>query len=173
MAREIKWDEGPISDEDREWVEQRLDAPAGGNMTYRERLEAHDTEHGRAEKMASKSREERRAELRSKIADAQNELERLDVEEAREGNPNVAVTGDPAVGLIRDNTGVDGQPPEGATGTADDYSDEKRWTKAALAEEIDKRNEERAAEDLPLISKTGTRAEMVDRLKADDEEIQG
>jgi uncharacterized small protein (DUF1192 family) len=170
MAREINWDE-EIGDEDRAWLEQRLDSPAGNNMSYRQRLAENDARFGHGEKMASQNRVERIAELRGVIANAQNEIERLEIEQAREDNPNVAVTGNPAQGLVVDNTGVDGQPPEGATGEAETYSDEKHWTKAKLAEEIDKRNLEREADNLPPISKTGTRAELVDRLKADDEEL--
>lgn len=170
MAREINWDE-ELSDEDRAWAEQRPDLPAGNGMTIAQRMAENDEKYGRAEKSAAKSRDERISELRTTINDAQNELARLELEASQEANPNVAVTGDPSVGLIRDNTAVDGKTPEGAPTGGQDYSDEKVWTKARLAQEIDKRNEERVAEGLEPITKTGNRSELVERLIKDDEEL--
>jgi hypothetical protein len=141
-------------------------------MTMGQRLRANDEKYGREAKQASMSREERISELRTQMADAQNEIERLEREQAEEANPNVAVTGDPAIGLIRDNTGVDGQPPEGAPDTTPDYSDEKYWTVARLQEEIDSRNVDRKAANLDAIPRTGKRAELVERLQQDDKELE-
>ena len=141
-------------------------------MTVRDRLRANDEKFGREAKMASMSREERISELRGQMADAQNEIERLERERAEENNPNVAVTGDPAIGLIRDNTGVDGQPPEGAPETKEDYSDTKYWTVGRLQDEIRKRNLERTAAGLSEMSDQGKRAELVERLQQDDKEIE-
>lgn len=155
------------------WLEQRPDAPAGNSMTNAERLRANDERFGREAKLASMSREERIAELRSQMADAQNEIERLEREQAEEDNQNVAVLGNPEQGgLIRDNTGVDGQPPEGAPEPAQDYSDEKYWTIARLQEEIDSRNVDRKAAGLEPMSRTGKRAELVERLQQDDKELE-
>lgn len=170
MAREINWDE-ELSDEDRAWAEQRPDLPAGNGMTIAQRVAENDEKYGRAEKSAAKSRAERLEELRTTIADAENEMARLQLEESQEANPNVAVTGDPSVGLIRDNTAVDGQTPEGAPTGGQDYSDEKYWTKAKLADEIKSRNTEREAEGLAPLATTGSRAELVERLMKDDEEL--
>jgi hypothetical protein len=172
MARVINWDE-ELSEEDRFWAEHRPDMPAGNGMTVAQRLIENDEKFGRVAKNAAKSREERQQELRTIIADSQNELERLDREAAEEANANVAVTGDPASGLIRDNTGVDGQRPAGAPEGSEDYSDEKYWTKAKLTDEIKKRNVEREAEGLEPMATTGNRAELVERLLKDDEEIEG
>jgi hypothetical protein len=171
MAREIDWDK-ELSDEDRTWAEQRLDAPAGNGMTINDRIIANDEKFGRRAKDASKTRDERIAELRTVMADAQNEIERLHREAAEEGNPNVAVTGDPAVGLVRDNTGVDGERPDGAPEPKETYSNEKVWTKSKLTDELHARNEERTAQGLEPLSTTGTRAELVERLMKDDEELE-
>jgi hypothetical protein len=171
VAREIDWSQ-EISDEDRIWLEQRPDMPAGDGKTNAQRLAENDEQYGKAAKDNAKSREERIADLRAAIADATNEIERLEREMAEEGNPNVAVTGDPAVGLVRDNTGVDGQTPDGAPTGKETYSDEKYWTKAKLAEEIDNRNVERTEQGLEPISRSGNRAELVERLLKDDEEIE-
>lgn len=173
MARQINWEE-PISDEDREWAEQRGDMPAGfGGMNIREAIEANDAKHGKGERSSSFNREERISELRTAIADAQNEIERLTVEANLETNPNLAKQGDPAVGIVRDNTGVDGQAPEGSSEPKEDYSDQQYWTKAKLAEEIDKRNEERVAAGLEPLSRSGNRSELVERVLRDDEELEG
>lgn len=154
------------------WLEQRLDNPAGNNMTNRERLAENDQRYGREAKDVAKTRDERLAELRSHIAEAQNEIERLEREAAEEGNPNVAVTGDPAVGLVRDNTGVNGETPEGAPEGKETYENQTYWTVARLQEEIDTRNVDRKASGLEAMPRTGKRAELVERLMQDDEELE-
>lgn len=171
MSREINWDE-ELSDDERSWAEQRLDMPAGMGMSVSQRLRANDEKFGRESKVASQTRAERIAELRTQMADAQNEIERLTVEQAQEDNPNVAVTGNPASGLVRDNTGVDGQTPEGAPVLSETYGDTKYWTVARLQEEIDARNADRRAANLPEISRDGRRPELVERLLKDDEELE-
>lgn len=170
MSRTINWDE-ELSDDDRAWAEQRPDDPAGFGMTIGQRLRANDEKFGREAKVASQSRAERIAELRAQMADAQNEIERLTAEQAQEDNPNVAVTGNPASGLVRDNTGVDGQPPAGAPEAAEDYSDTKYWTVARLQQEIDARNADREQAGMAPLGRDGRRPELVERLLKDDEEI--
>lgn len=171
IARDINWDE-ELSDEDRAWAEQRLDAPAGFGKTIGQRLVENDVKFGRETKLASMTRAERIEHLRGVIANAQNEIERLEVEQANEDNPNVAVTGDPKVGLIVDNTGVDGKRPEGAPEEREDYSNAKYWTVPKLQEEIRARNEERVSQNLEPIAVDGKRAELVERLLRDDEELE-
>jgi hypothetical protein len=172
MSREINWEE-PLSDEDRVYLEHRLDAPAGfGGMNIAQAIEANDAKHGRAEKAQALSREERIAELRTIIADSQNEMERLVSEGNLEANPNLGKQGDPAVGLVVDNTGVDGERPEGSPEPKETYSNEKYWTKARLSEEIEARNGDRVAAGLDALSTSGTRSEMVERLQKDDKELE-
>jgi len=171
MARQINWDE-ELSEEDRAWAEQRPDAPAGNGMTISQRLAENDEKFGKAQKDASKTRAERLEELRTTIADAENEMARLQAEQAREDNPNVAVTGDPASGLVRDNTAVDGETPEGAPEGKETYEDERYWTKAKLTDELKARNVERERDGLEPLATTGNRSELVERLMKDDEELE-
>jgi hypothetical protein len=169
MARTINWDE-PLSDEDRAWVEQRLDTMGPNGKTFQQLLDEQD-----GNKKPSISRDERRSELRTQIADAENELARLEVEEAEETNRNTALAGtvgDRAAGLIvRDNTAVNGETPEGASTAKEDYSDERYWTKAKLQDELRKRNDDREAADLNPLPLTGNRSELVERLLLDDDEL--
>lgn len=167
--REINWDE-PLSDEDRRWAEQRPDAPAGNGMTVAQRLAALDAEHGYEN---GKSPEQRMQELRATIADAQNELERLEREQSEAGNPNASQTGDPRSGIVVDNTPVNGEKPEGAPEAKEDYSDTKRWTVSALKSEIEDRNEDRVRDNLEPMSTHGNRSELVERLLQDDRELEG
>lgn len=174
MARDINWNE-PLSDEDRAWAEQRLDQQGPGGRKFGDLIQENDERHGSAEKAQAKTREERRVELRTIVADAQNELERLDREEVEEINRNTALAGsvgDREAGLIvRDNTPVNGERPEGAPEAREDYSDERYWTKSRLTDELRKRNSEREEAGLNPLPLTGTRAELVERLMKDDEEI--
>ncbi len=164
MARTIDWSK-ELSDEDRAWAEQRTDLPSGQDgLTIGEQIAKNDQEFGRETKIAKQSRAERMEELRSIIADGQNELARLEQEQIDEDNANVALAGSLGTGnVIQDNTPVNGERPEGAPAPSDDYDDEKKWTKAALQAEIDKRNDDGAQ-----LSRTGNRSELVERLREDD-----
>jgi hypothetical protein len=172
VARVIDWDK-ELSEEDRAWAEQRPDHPAGNGRTVAQRVRENDEKFGREAKVAKMSRSERIAELRAEMAKAQNEIERLETEQAIEDNPNVAVAGDPASGLVRDNTAIDGQKPEGAPEGSEDYSDQKYWTVTRLQEEIQGRNDDRTSQGLPALATTGKRAELVERLIQDDRELEG
>lgn len=169
MARYINWDE-PLSKEDRAWAEQRPDIPVKDGKKIADLLAEID---GR--KPSSQTRDERRGELRTTIANAENELARLDKEEADEVNRNTAIAGsigDQAAGLAtRDNTAVDGERPEGAPDDVERYTDEKYWTKPRLTDELRKRNSDRQASGLNPLPITGNRSELVERLMKDDEEI--
>lgn len=169
MARQINWEE-PLSKEDRAWLEQRPDMPVKDGKKVADLLAEID---GQAP--PSKTRDERRAELRTIIADAENELARLDVEEGEEINRNTALAGsigDQAAGLIvKDNTPVNGERPEGSPEAVETYSDEKYWTKAKLTDELQKRNTDRKEEGLNPLPLTGNRSELVERLMKDDQEI--
>jgi hypothetical protein len=167
-VRDINWDE-KLSDEDRAWAEQRPDHQINGRP-IRDLLDEQDERFGGKEPEPAKTRAERMTELRQTIADSQTELARLEQEQIDEDNRNRALSGDPASGLVRDNTYVDGKKPDGSPEPVEDYSDEKVWTKAKLAEEIDNRNREREAEGLSALSKSGNRSELVERLMQDDRE---
>lgn len=174
MSREIKWEE-ELSDEDRAWAEQRLDQQGPAGRKFADLLQDNDEKFGKKAKDAAKTRDQRRAELRTTIAEAQNELERLDREEVEEINRNTALAGsvgDQAAGLIvRDNTPVNGEVPEGASTAKEDYSEERYWTKARLTDELQKRNSARKEEGLNPLPLTGNRSELVERLLQDDDEI--
>lgn len=167
--REINWSE-PLSDEDRAWAEQRPDLLVKNGKTVREYLLEVD---GQAPPAVN--REERRTQLRSIIADAENELARLDIEEGEEVNRNTALAGsigDREAGLIvRDNTPVNGERPEGSVEAKETYEDERYWTKAKLTEELRTRNTEREQAGLSPLSLSGNRSELVERIMRDDEEI--
>jgi hypothetical protein len=174
MARVINWDE-PLSDEDRAWAEQRGDQPARYGMTIRQAIAENDEQFGKEAKDAKKSRAEQIEDARGEIANLENKIERLTREQAEEDNRNVALAGslgDQARGLgFVDNTPVDGAVPEGADTARETYADERYWTKAKLAEEIDRRNDERKEEGLEPLSRTGNRSELVERLQEDDKEL--
>jgi hypothetical protein len=172
--RQIDWSK-PLSDEDRAWAEQRLDMLVDG-VPMHQKIAENDLENGKAEKDASQSRQQRIEELRGIIADSENELSRLQVEQQHEDSQNVAFGGtedDRRRGLgVVDNTAVDGETPDGAPTAKEDYSDEQYWSKAKLTEEIENRNREREAEGLKPLAKTGNRSELVERLLKDDEELE-
>lgn len=155
--KKIDWSK-KLSDADREWAMQF--------SHLRTRVEENDREFGGKREQ---SRDERMEELRATISSAQTELARLEAEQADEGNENRAVVGDPATGqVIRDNTGVDGETPEGAPQAAETYDG---WNVDRLKAEIRNRNKEREAESLDPLPTTGRREELVERLLADDREI--
>lgn len=174
MGVNINWEE-PLTDAGRAWASQRLDQQGPGGRTFGDLIQENDEKFGGADKAPAKSREERRAELRTIIADAQNELDRLDKEEAEEINKNTALAGsigDKAAGLaVRDNTPVDGQTPDGASTAKEDYSNDQYWTKARLTDELRVRNTDRVNANLSPIPLTGNRSELVERLLKDDEEL--
>lgn len=162
MAREINWNE-PLGDEDRLWAMQH------------DRL--HDKIRENDERFGGKrdqTRDERIAELQDEIGVRQTELSMLETERDREAAlvPNVAVAGDPSIGQgVLDNTTVNGETPDGAPDPVDDYSDQTKWTKPTLSGEIDKRNKARLEDGVEPLSKSGTRSELVERLRADDREL--
>lgn len=160
MARDIDWDE-PLSDDDRAWAMQRDNLHA--------QVEANDRQFGGKATDKAQDRSARMDDLRSQIDSATNELVRLQREQDEEDNTNRALAGDPTTGNeIRDNTGVDGETPEGAPAPAETY---KGWTPAKLKAEIEERNKEREEADLAPLSTSGTKAELTERLLADDREI--
>lgn len=160
MSKEINWDE-PLSDADREHALQR-------NM--HDKVAENDARFG--DERAQQSREGRLSELKGLVAKYQAEINLLEQEAAEEMLArNASAVGDFKTGnVIRDNTGVDGEAPEGSMPVGNDYSD-SRWTVDALKKEITDRNGDRAKVNLPPLSLKGTKAELIERLQEDDAEI--
>lgn len=159
MAREIDWSK-PLSDEDRKWALE---------WDQHEQVAQNDRDFGRVDNTASQDRADRISELRTVIAESTNELARLEQEQIAEDNANRAVAGDPATGnVIQDNTGVDGQTPEGAPEEPKKYDG---WNVDKLKAEIKERNKEREEAELAPLSLSGSKAELTERLLADDREI--
>lgn len=160
MAREIDWSK-PLSDEDRAWAEQR--------DWLHDKIRQNDEEHGGKAKGKEQSRDERMDELRATVADAQNELARLEQEQADEENENRLRAGAVNEGrFVTDATHVNGEEPKGAVPAAETY---EGWSQDKLKAEIRKRNKEREAEDLDPLPTSGTKAELTERLLADDREL--
>jgi hypothetical protein len=175
MARNIDWSQ-PLSDEDRAWAEQRQDMLVDGRP-IRELIQENDEANGKEAKDAAKSRTERIQEIDAELANLQNEKERLVYEEQQDKIQNQRFGGtedDARKGLgFVDNTPVNGEKPEGAPDAPEDYSNETYWNKAKLTEEIKARNVERERDGLKPLATTGNRAELVERLQRDDEELAG
>lgn len=158
--KKLDWD-SKLSNEDREWALQ-FDH-------LRSQVEENDREFGRADTSESEDRAARIDELRGLISEHTNELARLEAEQANEDNTNRAVAGDSVTGnAIRDNTGVDGETPEGAPAPAETY---EGWNAERLKAEIRERNKEREEAGLAPLSVGGSKAELTERLLADDREI--
>jgi hypothetical protein len=104
------------------------------------------------------ARAERVRVLNEEISERQRELAQLQEVDAQ---PDSAVANSgPAVAA------ASATAPEGA----EDYSD-ARWTVELLKSEIRNRNEARQQEDLPALSTSGTKQDLVARLIQDDREI--
>jgi hypothetical protein len=161
MSKEIDW-EKPLSDEDREYALQR---------NLHAQVQANDARFGDGE-APEPNREERIAELRGLVAKYQAEINLLEQEQAEEVTArNASAVGDFKTGnVVRDQTGVDGEAPEGSLPVGNDYTD-SRWTVDALKAEIVNRNGERAKDSLPPLSLKGTKAELIERLQEDDESL--
>lgn len=160
MSKEIDWSK-PLSDDDREHALQR-------NMHAK--VAENDAQFAR--ERSQQSRGDRLSELRGLVAKYQAEINLLEQEESEEILArNASAVGDFKTGnVIRDNTGVDGEAPEGSMPVGNDYTD-SRWTVEALKSEITDRNGDRAKVSLPPLSLKGTKAELIERLQADDAEI--
>lgn len=160
MSKEINWDE-PLNDFDRKYALDR-----GMHKKVRE----NDERFGDAPK--ERTLEDVRGELRS----ARQKVADLEAEEARMANPNVSrpapashefpPVGGTAVVAPVDNTPVDGEAPAGAPAAPED--EYEQWTKQDLIDEIDERNEK----DGTKISTSGTKAELIERLRSDDKRQQ-
>lgn len=148
MSREIPEDE-PLSAEDRAYLEQRAEY---------QRIKRIDDLNGSAPEPESGSEEA----IGQQISDLEGQLNDL-----RGQHTQLRIAREQREAGVRDNTVVDGQG--GTQDRSDEYEDAS-WTKIRLAAAIDKYNEDR--EDDEQISTSGTKAQLVERLRALDAEAE-
>jgi molybdopterin converting factor small subunit len=160
MSRQINFNE-KLSNEDRKWLLQNGET---------QKVRANDEEFGRTE-----NDDDTLEEVEEKLAEARAEVARLEAEISRRQAPaNVAqsempaLTGGSTVGPV-DNTVVDGETPEGAPESGEDDYEAK--TVAELRAILADRNKERIENDQEPFSTTGTKAELVERIRQDDREL--
>lgn len=158
MSREINWNEA-LSDEDRAYAMER---------GWEDQIAGNDARFGKDPDPVL-SREQRMDVLRAEIAERTNELARLTFEAEQERNSNKSISGDLRTGqIVVDNTGVDGETPEGAPVPPETY---EGWSSDRLKAEIKERNKEREEAGLEPLSVSGTKAELTERLLQDDRDI--
>lgn len=146
MSREIPEDE-PLSAEDRAYLEQRAEY---------QRIRRMDEMHGTGPEVEPESEEG----VTQQISDLEAQLNDL-----RGRQTQLRIAREQREAGVKDNTVVDGQG--GTEDRSDEYEDAS-WTKTRLAAAIDKYNEDR--EDDEQISTSGTKAQLVERLRALDAE---
>jgi hypothetical protein len=158
VARNIDW-EKPLSAEDKAYALQR---------DMHDKVAENEAKYGRADMPAGAERDQRIEELGRQITERQNELDMLLHKKAEdEGLGGPAVRGGETV---TSGTFTEGDKSQTGQDPVRHY-DGPEWTLAKLQAEIAKRNEERAAEEIPELSARGTKAELVERLMQDDKEI--
>jgi hypothetical protein len=160
MSRQINFNE-KLSEEDRNWLLQNGET---------QKVHQNDEEFGRKETDGDTDEQ-----VEEKLAAARAEVGRLEAELANRQSPGniaqggmTALTGGQVPGPI-DNTVVDGETPEGAPDAGGDDYESK--TVPELRKELDKRNKERQENDQEPFSTTGTKAELIERIRQDDREI--
>lgn len=146
MSRTIDPDK-PLTAEDRKYLVER------GNYALIKKM---DDEHGTAPDENGDTEEG----LAARIAELEAEANEL-----RGRQTQLRIAREQREAQVRDNTVVDGQG--GSENRQDDYEDRK-WTRDLLAAEIERRNEGR--DDEYKMSSSGTKAQLIERLRADDEE---
>jgi hypothetical protein len=150
MSRDIPQDQ-PLSDEDRAYLEvrgqygiiKRIDELNGGAPDADPETETEESLAAQIGELEAQANDLRGRQTALRIAREQHEAG------------------------VRDNTVVDGKG--GTEDRSDDYEDVS-WTKARLAQEIDKYNADRDADE--KISTSGTKAQLVERLRALDAEAE-
>jgi hypothetical protein len=142
MSRQIN-EEEPLSAEDRRYLEER------GNYALIRRM---DEVHGTGP--------EPEAETEESLAARIGELE-AEANDLRGRQTALRIAREQEEANVRDNTVVDGQG--GAEEATDDY---EQRSKNELQTEIDGRNEDRDEEY--HISRNGSKAQLIERLRADD-----
>jgi hypothetical protein len=141
VSKDINWDE-PLSRFDREYAIGR---------GLEDKVRKNELKFGTDNPTSDEQIEEMEAKLSE-----------LKAAKAARDNVNVARSKFGAV----DNTEIEGEVPQGASVRHD--ANYEVMSKAQLVDEIGRRNKGFAAED--QISTAGTKSELVERLRADDEE---
>lgn len=155
MSRKIDFTQ-KLNAEDRTWLL--------GNGRHAE-VERNDAEHGVTTDNPTMTREERD----ERIAALRTELATLEQQNAVEDNPNLAQGGLAGiVGGVKDNTSVDGEVPAGAPVTEGDNYETLKVPE--LQAEIAERNKEREEAGLETLAVNGTKAQLIERLRRDDQE---
>jgi hypothetical protein len=157
-VRKIDWTK-KLSADDKAWALQR---------DMHDKVAANEAEFGSGQMPEGAERDKRIDGLRAQITDLDNELQMLLAAKADEeqlGGP--AVRGSETV-----TTGTFTEGEASQTGDPKNRYNTPEWTADKLKAEIESRNEERAKEDLPLLSTAGKKAELVERLMQDDREIE-
>lgn len=144
MSREVDLDK-PLSDEDRLYLQDR-----GKHADIR----AND------ERFGGGPAEDDEEALDNKIMDLEEQAAVLRARKA-----SLVAAREQEESGVTDQTVVNG---EGGGDESDEDYDDPAWTKAKLQAEIEKRNEDR--DDDGKMSSVGTKAQLVERLRADDEE---
>ena len=111
-------------------------------------------------------------QVRQRILELRAELDRLSEEEERLSNPNVYQPTKSATGGVVDGTHINGEVPDGMKFPAqDDYETNTDWTVNKLRLELEKRNEDRKRAGVEHLPVSGTKAELIERLRQDDRDI--
>lgn len=148
MSRDIPEDE-PLTPEDRSYLEQRAEY---------QRIKRIDEMNGGAPEPEGETEEG----LAQQIAEMEAALNDL-----RGRKTQLTLAREQQEAGVRDNTVVDGQG--GTEDRSDEYEDPS-WTKTRLAAAIEKYNEDR--DDDEQISTSGTKAQLIERLRALDAETE-
>lgn len=162
VSKQINMDE-PLSPEDRRYLIER-DRMA--------EVRANEEKFGKRSGTTGAERRERIEQLR-------NELAELEAAEAQDANANVAdvqpnaqfphTQGVPPPHGPVDNTPVDGEVPTGARSADEDNYE--NMSKPELEKELSKRNTDRERVGDEPLNTRGTKAELIDRLRQDDQEL--
>lgn len=148
MSREIPEDE-PLTTEDRKYLEDR------GSYALIKRIDEANGSGPEPEGETEEGLAQQIAEMEATLNDLRGRQTQLRLAREQEEAG------------VRDNTVVDGQG--GTEDRSDEYEDAS-WTKTRLAAAIDKYNEDR--EDDEQISTSGTKAQLIERLRALDAETE-
>jgi hypothetical protein len=160
MSRQINFNE-KLNEDDREWLLRNGET---------QKVQRNDEEFGRKETDADTDEQ-----VAEKLAAARAEVARLEAEVANRQAPSnvaqggmAALTGGQVPGPI-DNTVVGDEAPEGAPEPEGDNYEAK--TVPELRAILDRKNAARKDDGADPFSTTGTKAELIERIRQDDREL--